>query len=565
LGSTTGYAIANNQLDVGSGNDLYWTTSFGSSQEVFVTLSAIDATASEIDLLLKAQGSTWTAGLIEVWYQPSRGTVEVWTYTSAQDWVQRGAAIPVTFQAGDVFGARARTNGTVEVYRNGGLVGTANVSGWPYYASGGRIGLWLISAAATVLDDFGGGNSAVSYAVPSVMPREAFRSLAYSPAESVSAAAPAVVVTPPAGQTWKKYYALGGKRVALRVATNSSDTLYYLHGDHLGSSSLTTSNTGTKVAELRYLPFGGMRWESGTTPTDFRFTGQRQESGFGLYDYNARYYDPLIGRFISADSIVPGAGNPQVLNRYSYVYNNPVKYVDPTGHRASTGDDDEGGQCPNVVQCLEGERPDYSEVHAPLPNYADNTTPYYSESYEILPGGGIRIQDANYQSEVRAGPIQIKSQVEPGVEVRSPKALKVLTIGSVNRFDFGDWGVNDKDEWVTRRTNSVRIGKAGAKQEIVFGYTPSSPDLNFSVAIMTASSYDFDTLPIPFWKTLDIPWTLEGRVNMRFQLQVKMDEPFLPLIGVPARSGAQPQLQGPTYIRASGPFSPVFGCGGMCK
>jgi RHS repeat-associated protein len=57
-----------------------------------------------------------------------------------------------------------------------------------------------------------------------------------------------------------------------------------------------------------YLPYGGTRWESGSTPTDFQFTGQRKEAGFGLYDYNARYYDPLIGRFVSADSIVPGAG-----------------------------------------------------------------------------------------------------------------------------------------------------------------------------------------------------------------------------------------------------------------
>ena len=47
---------------------------------------------------------------------------------------------------------------------------------------------------------------------------------------------------------------------------------------------------------------------------------------------NARYYDTTLGRFVSADTIVPSAGNPQSLNRYSYVLNNPVKYVDPSGH-----------------------------------------------------------------------------------------------------------------------------------------------------------------------------------------------------------------------------------------
>lgn len=48
--------------------------------------------------------------------------------------------------------------------------------------------------------------------------------------------------------------------------------------------------------------------------------------------YSARYYDAVLGRFISADTIVPNAGNSQNLNRYSYVENNPVKYVDPSGH-----------------------------------------------------------------------------------------------------------------------------------------------------------------------------------------------------------------------------------------
>ena len=49
-------------------------------------------------------------------------------------------------------------------------------------------------------------------------------------------------------------------------------------------------------------------------------------------DFNARFYSPLSGRFLSADTIVPGAGNPQALNRYMFVLGNPVKFTDPTGH-----------------------------------------------------------------------------------------------------------------------------------------------------------------------------------------------------------------------------------------
>jgi len=45
-----------------------------------------------------------------------------------------------------------------------------------------------------------------------------------------------------------------------------------------------------------------------------------------------RWYDPALGRWLQADSIVPEPGNPQALNRYSYVYNNPLRYTDPTEH-----------------------------------------------------------------------------------------------------------------------------------------------------------------------------------------------------------------------------------------
>jgi hypothetical protein len=49
-------------------------------------------------------------------------------------------------------------------------------------------------------------------------------------------------------------------------------------------------------------------------------------------DYNARFYDPALGKFISADTIVPNLGNSQSLNRYSYAYDNPLRYTDPSGH-----------------------------------------------------------------------------------------------------------------------------------------------------------------------------------------------------------------------------------------
>src|SRR4030065_178356 len=58
--------------------------------------------------------------------------------------------------------------------------------------------------------------------------------------------------------------------------------------------------------------------------------------------YGARWYDPVVGRFLQADTIVPSPGNPQSLNRYSYVLNNPLRYKDPSGHKTCEA----AGLCP---------------------------------------------------------------------------------------------------------------------------------------------------------------------------------------------------------------------------
>jgi len=124
------------------------------------------------------------------------------------------------------------------------------------------------------------------------------------------------------------YYFFGGQRVAMRQGA----VVYWLHGDHVGSASLTTSGSGQIVSQQRYKPYGQTRWISGTIPTDRRFTDQRSDSYINMYQLGARWYSPVLGRFISADSIVPDPVNPQALNRYSYVYNRPLNLIDPSGH-----------------------------------------------------------------------------------------------------------------------------------------------------------------------------------------------------------------------------------------
>ena len=69
---------------------------------------------------------------------------------------------------------------------------------------------------------------------------------------------------------------------------------------------------------------------SDLTPSQ-KFTGQRLDTATGLQHHGARYYDPQLGRWISPDPTIPDPSDPQSLNRYSYVTNNPINQVDPTG------------------------------------------------------------------------------------------------------------------------------------------------------------------------------------------------------------------------------------------
>jgi RHS repeat-associated protein len=126
--------------------------------------------------------------------------------------------------------------------------------------------------------------------------------------------------------------------IAMReLSGTTGNALYYLHGDHLGSTSAVTcgnsacGTVGAVLTRQSYYPYGGVR-QAGNLPTDITFTGQRSDTT-GLMHFGARYFSPTLGRFVSADSIVPNPGNPQSLNRYSYVLNSPLKYTDPTGHR----------------------------------------------------------------------------------------------------------------------------------------------------------------------------------------------------------------------------------------
>ena len=112
---------------------------------------------------------------------------------------------------------------------------------------------------------------------------------------------------------------------------------HFVIRDHLNSTSVVLNGGATALWVDYFPPFGGWQhtWKRSSNvllQTTYRYTGQRHEPDIKLYDYGARRYDNRRGRFIQPDTIVPNPGDPQSLNRYAYVRNNPLRYTDPSGH-----------------------------------------------------------------------------------------------------------------------------------------------------------------------------------------------------------------------------------------
>jgi RHS repeat-associated protein len=139
----------------------------------------------------------------------------------------------------------------------------------------------------------------------------------------------------------------GGTSIVVNTDDVGSST-FYAHGNHQGSVVMLTDAHGYVSNERAFDAFGRQRsfdlWEGrtpksdlGATSTDLAFTGQKEEGNFYLYNYKARLYDPVIGRFPQPDPVVQSPYDLQNLNRYSYVRNNPVNMIDPTGNTYTFG------------------------------------------------------------------------------------------------------------------------------------------------------------------------------------------------------------------------------------
>jgi RHS repeat-associated protein len=119
-------------------------------------------------------------------------------------------------------------------------------------------------------------------------------------------------------------YLFAGK---LRIAMIQGNEMKFMHQDHLGSVVLITNGAGRPIERQAFQPFGQAGRDAGA-----RFQDKEWEKTAQLYLHGARLYDPVLGIFISADSIVQDPFDPAAYERYLFARGNPLVFTDPSGH-----------------------------------------------------------------------------------------------------------------------------------------------------------------------------------------------------------------------------------------
>ncbi|MES0492162.1 MAG: RHS repeat-associated core domain-containing protein, partial [Leptospirales bacterium] len=124
----------------------------------------------------------------------------------------------------------------------------------------------------------------------------------------------------------------------IRIASMDSNgqAAYYL-ANHVDSVKVVADDTGKALSRTEYLPYGETFQQEGDIKFTPKYNGQALDEESDLYYYNARHYDPEIGRFVTADTVTDGPMTMKGWNRYMYVGGNPIMYKDPTGHEGKKG------------------------------------------------------------------------------------------------------------------------------------------------------------------------------------------------------------------------------------
>jgi RHS repeat-associated protein len=146
------------------------------------------------------------------------------------------------------------------------------------------------------------------------------------------------------------------------------------------------NTSGTVVNSYRYDEWGNILSQSEGVPNAFKYAGEMYDTETGFYYLRARYYDPSVGRFINKDTYKGQIDNPLSLNLYTYVHNNPLTNVDPTGHYcvSANGDWAHGGGCNSDTSYYLGDDKDFGGKpiieNGSVTGYLDTYGPFQSQS-----------------------------------------------------------------------------------------------------------------------------------------------------------------------------------------
>ncbi|MGG0821642.1 RHS repeat-associated core domain-containing protein [Paenibacillus turicensis] len=128
-------------------------------------------------------------------------------------------------------------------------------------------------------------------------------------------------------------YTWGPDRLLAKRDVSTNKKYFYLYNGH-GDVVQLIDESGQVVNHYQYDEWGNIVEQEEAVRNDFKYAGEIFDNETGLYYLRARYYDPAIGRFVSKDTYEGTVTNPLSLNLYSYVRNNPLTHVDPSGHDA---------------------------------------------------------------------------------------------------------------------------------------------------------------------------------------------------------------------------------------
>lgn len=147
---------------------------------------------------------------------------------------------------------------------------------------------------------------------------------------------PTYEVTRTAGGSTITKYLMDHRGTIAAITSGPQAQILYFRRDSKGSVTHTFDSAGSLVSRLAYSGYGESKVVSGPSDLRPRYEQRQWDSEIGLYYFGARYYDPVIGRFLTPDSQIGSHDHlrPGALNRYAFELNNPINFIDPTGHSA---------------------------------------------------------------------------------------------------------------------------------------------------------------------------------------------------------------------------------------